>query len=203
MPTPLAALTLALAASIAQAQQVDPQARWQAERLERQVYEQVVVRACEPEPLTSMPTASQPVTEYESARLERWGVFTGNNIQLDAFSFAQQVGDTATLAELERRVRRTRTGGWLTTSLGALALGSGVAMVASVSQQQDGSRTLTTVGAGLSLVGMVGSTAGLRLAIAPRKLHSDVDHSWEPQQAEALIRAHNQALRQQLGLPPD
>jgi len=203
MTLTLAALSLVLSATAVLADESDTQARWDAEKLERRVYQQVVAQACEPEPLTSIPAATQPITSFQPASIERWGVFDGYGAQLDAFTFARRVGDPTTLEQLQRQVKRSRTGGLLSTSLGALALGGGVTMLAMAAQQDDGSTALSTAGAGVSLAGLIGTAAGLRVAVAPRRLHGDVDRSWEPDQADELIDAHNQALRQELGLAED
>ncbi len=196
MSAPLALLLV----SVTLGQSTDAQARWEAERLERRSYEQVVAQATELEPLTSMPTAAAPITQYESAQLVRWGVFTGSGEQLDAFELARRVGDQATLDSLERKLKRTRIGGWISAGLGAGALGSGGVMVAQGVSQDDAPQVQSTVGAGLCLVGLVGTVAGLRLAAAPRRLVGEVDRAWEPQEVDALIEAHNRALREELGL---
>ena len=203
MTLTLAALSLVLSATAALAEAPDTQARWDAEKLERRVYQQVVAQACEPEPLTSIPTAAQPITSFQPASIERWGVFDGYGAQLNAFTFARRVDDPTTLDQLEHKVKRSRIHGVLSTSLGALALGGGVAMLAMAAQRDDGSTALSTAGAGVSLVGLIGTAGGLRIAIAPRRLHGDVYRAWEPDRADELIDAHNQALRQELGLAED
>lgn len=194
---------ITLGALSARAQQPDALARFEEEQLERRSYQQLVVQACELEPLTAMPTASQPLTEFETASLERWGVFEGGGAQLDAYSFAERVGDHVSLAQLEQQARKARTGGWLATGLGALAMGGGATLVAQSAQQQDAPPALSATGAGLSLAGLVATAAGLRIAIAPRRLHGEVDATWLPTQADELIEAHNRKLREELGLPPE
>ncbi len=196
------ALALPLVGAVL-AQQDDPQARYDAQRLERRSYEQVTASITEPEPLTTMPTAGHQVTGYAPATIERWGVFAGEFEQLDAYEFARLVGDASTLAELEARALRSRRGGLLSTGLGAALLGGGIALLVTTDQSQDDATLRSSLGAGVSLAGLVGTAAGLRVAIAPRRLHGAVDHTWGPEQADTLIEDYNRQLRRDLGLNAD
>ena len=185
----------------AQAQDADAEAQWQLQHLELRPYEQVVAELDPQGPLTAMPITATPLSEYSAASLERWGIFRGDGTQLDALDFAQLVGDSATLTMLEESMNRSRTRGWLAVGVGVAAMGGCTAMLGVSSQQDDPSMALSAVGAGMGLAGLVSTTAGLRVAIAPRKLHGGIDAAWTPSEAEELLRTYNREMRQDLGLP--
>jgi hypothetical protein len=202
---PLIAILLAAPAMAQRAPSTSAQQRYAAEQLVRKDYEQLVAAHVSMDPLTDQPTASTPLDEYTPVSLQRWGVFTGAGEQLDAFAFAARVDDTPTLEQLQAAVERSRTRGWLATGLGAVALGGGVALVASAmhGDMTDDQRTLPSVaGAAVSFGGLAGVTMGLRVAIAPASLHRAVEERWSPERADELIQTHNDSLRQELGLEP-
>ncbi len=201
--TPLLFLFLVLPAFTQQAPEPLALERFGQERLLREDYVQVVAVHGTMEPLTDQPTASTPLDEYTPASLERWGIFTGQGEQLDAFSFAAQVGDTPTLDQLRAATTRTRTRGWIGAGIGAAALGGGLGLVASsmLGEMSDDARTVRSVGgAALGFGGLVGVTAGIRFVIAPEGPHRAVEKSWTPDSADELIRSHNEDLRRTLGL---
>jgi hypothetical protein len=195
---PLAALLLA--ASPVLAQQNDPGAQYELGRLELRSYEQVVAQLGEMGPLTATPDTTTPLNEYSTGVQERWGVFEASGTQLDAFDFAQRVGDTQTLVRLEGEVQRSRSRGWLATGVGVVAMGACAGILTAGARNPDLPDALGTVGAGLGLGGLVGTAAGLRIALAPRRLHGAVDEAWTQTRAQDLIDQHNQALRRELGV---
>lgn len=185
-----AVLALLLAASPAAAQDAEPPAK----PLELRIYEQVVAQHGDLGPLTAMPITDTPLSEYTSASQERWGVFEVGGAQLDAFDFAERVGDSGTLTRLQTDAHRSRNRGWLAAGIGVLAMGSSVALVAATAQEDDVAPAVGALGAGLGLGGLVGTAAGLRIAVAPRKLHGAVDQAWTDSGAQRLIDQYNRTL---------
>ncbi len=200
-------LLLLLLTGPAMAQQApDAAERFAQRRLLRSDYQQVVALHAGMEPQTDKGPVRTPLDEYTPATVERWGVFMGTGEQLDAFDFAERVGDTPTLEELRTAVDRSRTRGWLGTGLGLALLGGGVGLV--TASNADGgyeqTRTIQGVtGAAMSLGGLAGLSMGLRVAIAPASLHRAVEKRWTPERADELISAYNDALREELGLEPE
>jgi hypothetical protein len=186
----VAATLLLFAASPVAAQDAEPP----TQRLELRSYQEVVAQHGDLGPLTAMPITATPLNEYTPASLERWGVFEVDGAQLDAFDFAERVGDTQLLSQLHADAQRSRTRGWLAAGVGVLAMGTCAGMVGVSARDGDIPDAVVAVGAGLGLGGLVSTAAGLRIAIRPRKLHGDVDQAWTQSSAQALIDRYNQAL---------
>ncbi len=129
------------------------------------------------------------------AARNQWTVFNNEGTRFPATAFAQTVGDTDALARMEAakkdslQRRRTNAGvGWGLTGTGAALLLAGLA------SDRVPARGASIVGGSLGFVGL-SWTMGASLGHSQRVYLAEVPGQWwTPEQADALIDAHNAAL---------
>jgi hypothetical protein len=177
-----------LAAGLAHA--ADPLATYEKDRLVRQTFDTRttgVRYVSEAVGDTVVTTGEQIVTGGQ------WWTVTRGETTLDGWGLAEAAGDSKRLSELHAEKAKTRR-----TAIRALGIGG--AMLASGAVLYKANEE-SVIGGGLALGGTIGLALGVvgagnvgDVGSAPGRVYSEAE-------VDALIRAHNQALAQDLGLP--